>query len=562
MAPDLPVWQMAQGLLGGLALFLFGLDRTADALKAAVGDRMKTMLARVTANRVTAAIAGAVTTAIIQSSSVTTVLVVGFVTAGLMSVSQSVGVIIGANVGSTMTAQIVAFKVEQTALVMIAAGFAATVITGRDVPKQFGNIVMGLGLIFFGMRLMSDGMAPLRDYPPFMEWMATMESPLPAILVAGTFTALVQSSAATAGIVIAIASGGLISLEAGIALIFGANIGTCVTAVLASAGKSRIALRTAAIHVLFNIGGVLIWLPFIPQLADLVRGLAENGQAAYAAANVPRQIANAHTIFNLANAMIFLPFGNILIWLANLLVPDRPEPESVVPKPKFLDSQLLDTPRMALHAGRQELARMAGIARESFNRTIDGIVNGSGDPYEAVHPALVDLRGLHRAQINYLAHLGRKDLSHEESARLGHQVAVSHNLFRIAEIIEGDLLPAARRVRTWSMSGATAGRGRALAGNVSTALSDLEEALSAPESGRGAAVGEMKPIIDLTIAQSLDAETRWLAGLKESLRDEDIDQMLSEMAVIEAIKRVYSQARRAAREAGTDALDESVSEAT
>jgi phosphate:Na+ symporter len=200
-APDQLNWlKMMMELFGGLALFLFGMDQMSEGLKAAAGDQMKTLLSKLTKNRFMAAITGAFVTAVIQSSSVTTVLVVGFVSAGLMTLSQSIGVIMGANVGTTITAQIVAFKVEEAALVMIAAGFAMMFLSKKESVQQYGNMLMGLGLIFFGMGIMSDGMSPLRSYEPFIQLMGSMERPLFGILVAAAFTALVQSSSATTGI--------------------------------------------------------------------------------------------------------------------------------------------------------------------------------------------------------------------------------------------------------------------------------------------------------------------------------------------------------------------------
>lgn len=266
--------RMAMGLFGGLALFLFGMEQMSDSLKSALGDQMKVLLAKLTRNRFTGAFTGAFVTAIIQSSSVTTVLVVGFVSAGMMTMSQSIGVIMGANVGTTVTAQIVAFKVEEAALWMIAIGFLMMFTTKQERIKHYGNMLMGLGLIFYGMGLMGDGMNPLRSYEPFLQLMANMDNPLLAILVGALFTALVQSSSATTAIVITMAGQGLISLEAGIALAFGANIGTCITAQLAALGKPREALRAAVVHLIFNVGGVLIWLPFISMLAIWVTGFS------------------------------------------------------------------------------------------------------------------------------------------------------------------------------------------------------------------------------------------------------------------------------------------------
>ncbi|HKJ20338.1 MAG TPA: Na/Pi symporter, partial [Woeseiaceae bacterium] len=261
---------MTMELLGGLALFLFGIDQLTDSLKAVAGDRMKAILARLTSTRFSGALTGAFVTAVIQSSSVTTVLVVGFTTAGLMSFSQSIGVIMGANIGTTITAQIVAFKVTKAALGMIALGFSILFFAKRDAFRHYGGIIMGLGLVFFGMSLMSDAMEPLRSYQPFLDMMVRMENPLIGILVAAAFTALIQSSSATTAIVIVMAGQGFISLPAGIALAFGANIGTCVTALLAAIGKPREAIRAATTHILFNIAGVVIWVAFIDQLAEFV----------------------------------------------------------------------------------------------------------------------------------------------------------------------------------------------------------------------------------------------------------------------------------------------------
>jgi phosphate:Na+ symporter len=217
---------------GGLRLFLYGMHRMADGLKAAAGDGMKRLLARLTSNRFTAAITGAIVTAVIQSSSVTTVLVVGFVSAGLMSLSQSVGVIMGANVGTTITAQIVAFKVTKYAWLMIALGFAMNSIAKRNQYRHYGLMILGLGMLFVGMEQMSVATNPLRTYEPFIELMQKMDNPLWGIFLGALFTAVVQSSSATTGIVIMLASQGFLSLEGGIALTIGANVGTCFTAVL------------------------------------------------------------------------------------------------------------------------------------------------------------------------------------------------------------------------------------------------------------------------------------------------------------------------------------------
>ena len=313
---SIDTFKLLMNLFGGLALFLFGIDQMSDGLKAVAGNRMATLLGSMTRNRFLGGITGAFVTAILNSSSVTTVLVVGFTTAGIMTLQQSIGVIMGANIGSTMTAQIVAFNVTQYAMLPITIGFGMIFFGKNESTKHGGAMLFGLGLLFGGMGIMSSAMYPLRSFEPFLDLMAQMENPLLGILVGAAFTALVQSSAATTGIAIVMAAEGLMSLPAGIALALGANIGTCATALLAAIGKPVAARRAAGAHVLFNVLGVLIWLPFIGLLAQLATAASpmhpELVGAARMAEEVPRQIANAHTIFNVANTVIFIWFTGVL----------------------------------------------------------------------------------------------------------------------------------------------------------------------------------------------------------------------------------------------------------
>jgi len=319
-------FKMGMTLLGGLAIFLYGMELMTDSLKAVAGDKLKMILEKLTGNRYAGAVTGAGVTAVVQSSSVTTVIVVGFVTAGLMNLAQATGVIMGANIGTTITAQIVAFKITKYALIMVAGGFGMMMLGRDEKIKHWGTMLMGLGLVFFGMGVMSGAMKPLRSYQPFLDLMSTMENPMIGILIAAAFTGLVQSSSATTGIVIVMATEGLVSLPAGIALAFGANIGTCVTAMLAAIGKPRIAVQAAVIHLLFNVFGVMLWFFFIPYLAEFVIYLSPAADAALTgqeklAAEAPRQIANAHTVFNVANTVIFLPLAGYFAKLAQMIVP-------------------------------------------------------------------------------------------------------------------------------------------------------------------------------------------------------------------------------------------------
>jgi len=415
----------------------------ADALKAVAGERMKTILAKLTTNRIMGAATGAFVTAVVNSSSVTTVLVVGFITAGLMSLSQSIGVIMGANIGSTITAQLIAFQVTRVALLMVAMGFGMLFISRQERIRQYGGMLMGLGLVFFGMSVMSDAMNPLRSYQPFMELMKHMENPLVGILIAAAFTGLIQSSAATTGIVIVMASQGLITLQAGIALAFGANIGTCVTALLAAIGKPREAVRAAVAHVLFNVFGVLIWVGLIPYLAEFVTWLSpahpELSGADRLAAEAPRQIANAHTLFNVANTFLFIGFTGQFARLVEKLVPDKPLEEVIITRPKYLDEELLETPSLALGRVRLEIGHMGGRVREMLQQIMTAIINGERAKLKKIAMIDDEVDILHGHILTYLGRISQKALTEDQTRVLADLMATANDLENIGDIIETDL---------------------------------------------------------------------------------------------------------------------------
>ncbi|MES9992441.1 MAG: Na/Pi cotransporter family protein [Candidatus Thiodiazotropha sp.] len=436
---------MGMKLFGGLALFLFGMEQMADALRAVAGGRMKNILARLTTNRLMGAATGAFVTAVIQSSSVTTVLVVGFITAGLMSLSQSIGVIMGANVGTTITAQIVAFKVTKAALLMIGVGFTLLFAAKKESIKHYGAMLMGLGLVFFGMSIMSDGMKPLRSYQPFLDLMISMENPLVGILVAAGFTGLIQSSSATTGIVIVMASQGFITLPAGIALAFGANIGTCVTAMLASIGKPREAVRAAIVHVIFNVAGVVLWLAFIPQLAELVTLVSpshpELSGIARLGAETPRQIANAHTIFNIANTLIFIGFTAQFARLVEWMIPDRLlEEEGLAVSAKYLDDELLSTPSLALDRVRLEVLHMGERVLEMVDKIMPAILTGDRKTLDDV--ALLDdeVDILYEQIIDYLGKIGKQSMTDIQTDEFLSLMAAVSDLENIGDTIETNMV--------------------------------------------------------------------------------------------------------------------------
>jgi phosphate:Na+ symporter len=444
MDADIDWWNMSMTLFGGLALFLFGMEQMADSLKAVAGERMKIILAKLTTNRFMGAATGAFVTAIIQSSSVTTVLVVGFITAGLMSMAQSIGVIMGANIGTTITAQIVAFKVTKFALLMVAIGFGMLFTSKQEKIRQYGGMLMGLGLVFFGMSVMSDAMSPLRSYQPFLDLMTRMENPLIGILVAACFTGLIQSSSATTGIVIVMAAQGFITLEAGIALAFGANIGTCVTALLAAIGKPREAVRAAVVHVLFNVFGVLLWVGFIPQLAEFVTWLSplhpDLAGTNRLAAEAPRQIANAHTVFNIANTFIFIGFTSQFARLVEWLVPDKPVAEIIIAQPKYLDEELLETPSLALDRARLEIGHMGDRVREMLEGIMPAIINGDRMLLKNIAKVDDEVDILHGHIVTYLGRVSQKALTEDQTRILVNLMAAANDLENIGDIIETDMV--------------------------------------------------------------------------------------------------------------------------
>jgi phosphate:Na+ symporter len=437
-----PDWfTLGMGLFGGLALFLYGLNQLSDGLKHAAGEALKTLLTRLTTNRFLGALTGAFVTGALNSSTVTTVLVVGFVTAGLMTLAQSVAVIMGANIGSTVTAQLLAFNLSAYSLLPVAVGFFMLFAGKRPAVRHWGMIVMGLGLVFYGMGLISDAMRPLRFYPPFVEALGRMEKPLYGIIAGAVFTLIVNSSAATVGIAIALATDGLLTLPAGIALALGANIGTCGTALIAALGKPVDAVRAAVVHVMFNILGVVIWFPFIGMLARIAIAISPSGDSQ--AMILPRQIANANTMFNVLNTIFFIGFTGWFAKMATHLVKQK-EPEKALIKPKFLDPVSIEIPAIALENVRQEVGQLGDIVRAmmvDFPPERAAVTNETLSEISQLGKKVEILEG---AILEFLARIRQGDLTNEQSQT--HIALMSDALhFRnIANIISNDLVDVAK----------------------------------------------------------------------------------------------------------------------
>ena len=536
------------GLFGGLAIFLFGMEQMTDALKSAAGSGMSKVLGKLTKNRFTAAITGAFVTAVIQSSSVTTVLVVGFISAGLMSLQQSIGVIMGANIGTTITAQIIAFKITKYALAMVAIGFGAMFFTKRQKWHLYGAMIMGLGMIFLGMGIMSEATKPLRTFEPFIDLMQQMTNPLYGILVAAAFTALVQSSSATTGIVIVLASQGFISLGAGIALAFGANIGTCVTAVLATLGKPQEAIQAAAVHLLFNILGVLIWLPFIGLLVGFVQSISpahpELEGAARLAAETPRQIANAHTAFNVVNTFLFIWFTGPLAKLVMRIFPTRPEAVPEVARPKYIQDTFLETPALALDSIRHETFRFGEQVTQLGVEAGPTIVSGTAEDLDAVVKRAGDNQKLYDQINEYIRKLSAKKLTAAETRRLAALTAIAGYVQHVAETIGINRVAIGRErlARGARFGESTVERVGVLSGKMQEALGLAIQALENPELAQQ--VIAMKQQIQELVSDSVE-------HLAQRLVADDPDRTLLyrlESQAVEIIQRDYYFARKIAKE--------------
>lgn len=433
------------GLSGGLALFLYGMEKMSEGMRKSAGNHMRSILAALTKHRVIGLLVGGFVTMVIQSSSATTVMLVSFVQAGLMNFAQTLGVILGADIGTTVTAQLIAFKLTDYALLMIAIGFGLRMFAKSDNARSLGEVILGFGILFYGMKLMSDAMKPLRDYPDFINFLKGLENPLLGILAGTVFTALIQSSSAFTGVLIVLAQQGLITLEAAIPMIFGANIGTCITAGLASIGTCREAKRVALAHVVFKLAGVALFFFWIPEFAELIRSLALKFGSPTA-----RQIANAHTIFNVGLGLLFLPFTAVFANLILKIFPDQPEEKEFKLATWHLDDSQILTPAIAIDLARAEISRMANLLGR-MQRAIIVPFLSSEPRKDEFYPQLSLIQGIEmrEAKLNflqekitdYLLNVARQEISDEQSNEIYGMVSIVKDMESLGDLIHRNMIP-------------------------------------------------------------------------------------------------------------------------
>lgn len=414
-------------LLGGLALFLYGMQMMSNGLEAAAGDRMKEILEKLTSNRILGVLVGAGITAVIQSSSATTVMVVGFVNAGMMSLQQAVWIIMGANIGTTITGQLIALDIGAIAPLIAFIGVAMVVFVKKPMAHHVGTIFAGLGVLFIGMEMMSNAMLPLREEPAFIELMTSFSNPLLGILAGALFTAIIQSSSASVGILQALARSGLIGLDGAVYVLFGQNIGTCITAVLASIGTGREAKQTTVIHLTFNLIGTAIFTTVCVLTAHTAFSLTDL-VASWTPGSPDAQIANMHTMFNVVTTLILLPFGTYLAAFAQKVLPYKEEKTSEVLqylKPLPSSTRSLGTSAISVQQVDEEINHMLSLAYENVEQGFGQLLKYDKKIGEEILKREETVDTLNREIADYITNALSMELNNDTSAALSiyyHQI--------------------------------------------------------------------------------------------------------------------------------------------
>ena len=428
------------GLIGGLALFLYGMNTMSDALQKTAGERMKKILSFLTKNPIMGALAGALVTAVLQSSSATTVMAIGFVSAGLMTLPQAISVIFGANIGTTMTAQLLAFKLSDYIYPIIFIGFMLQFVGKTEKLKNIGMVIFSFGLLFEGIEIMGHVMKPLAGSSVFVDLMAEVSStPVLGVLLGGVMTLVVQSSSATIAVLQNFAAqpaadgvSSVIGLTGAIPILLGDNIGTTITAILASIGQTKNAQRTAIAHSIFNISGSLVCLCIIPLFAQFVQYISPSGREIDI---ISRQIANAHTTFNVVCTLAWLPFIPVMVKIVKAIIRGEDKNLKAAYEPQYLDNNLLDKPAAAMYLVSLELERLVGLADRTLNQlklVLDS--QRTAKDYEAFQEDLMILEQLQGRVTEYITKLlSGGYLTEQQSEETARLLFVTNNIQRMAE---------------------------------------------------------------------------------------------------------------------------------
>ena len=488
-------------LFGGVALILFGMKLAGDGLQRAAGAKLRAFLLTATDNRLKGVGVGAAITALLQSSSATTVMLIGFVGSGLMTLGQTMGVILGADIGTTITVQVIAFRVYEYAIGLVGLGVVISYL-GRGIWKDIGQAILGFGFVFFALKILMDTFGPISENPLMKDFLLGLgNDPFAAIIISALITALIHSSAATLGIAITASLSGLLSLDAAVPIVLGANIGTTVTAIISSVGATVEAKRVALAHTLFKVLGVIIVAPFLGYFTWLV------GEST---SNAARQVANAHTFFNIGIAVLFLPFTGPFTRFVSLLLPESKTPVKF--GPKYLDPIVLSSPTLALVQASRESLRSSDMVQEMLAKSIVVFENNDKDLLEEIQEKDDDVDLLDREVKLFLTKLSRESLSEEQAKRELEIMLFSDNIENIGDVIDKNLMELARKKIKGNMSFSAEG------------MKEIRElhkkVLENFEMGVAAFAGS-----DLELAHKLVTHKQKLSELERELRQNHINRL-------------------------------------
>jgi len=516
-------------LFGGLALLLYGMQLIGEGLQRAAGSHLRHLLTRMTSTRLAAVGSGALVTAIIQSSSATTLMLIGFVSAGLLTFPQSLGVILGADIGTTVTVQLLAFRVQELSLLLVGVGFATVFFGRRGLVKSLGQVVLGFGFIFLGMKVMNDGLAPLADNELTRQVLVALAgNPFLGLLVGAVLSAGMASSAATIGLTLSLGQQGLLPLSASLPVVLGANIGTCATALAASMRSSSDARRVAVAHIAFKVLGVALVFPFIGPLANLV---------ALTSLDPARQIANTHTFFNVAISALFLPFAPWAARVITALVPEEERGDNPY-RTRYLDDRFLEQPALAVGQAMREALRMGDVAQAMLRDAMVVMRTNNQELLEDVERRDDQLDYLEREIKIFISRLGRETMSPDMARKEIALISFIGNLENIGDIIDKNLMELARKKLYQGRRFSEAGEAELIEfhGMVSKNLERAIAGFAANDRSLAQEVLDQRPVVRQRERELRDSHlARLRRGLAESLETSEIH-----LDVLTNLKRISS----------------------
>jgi phosphate:Na+ symporter len=516
-------------LFGGMALLLYGIRLSGDSLQRAAGARLRHLLTGLARNRILALVSGAAVTAVVQSSAATTLMLIGFVSAGIMTFRQTLGLILGADIGTTFTVQLIAFKVTDWAFFLVGAGFTITAVAQRRLVKDIGQAVLGFGLMFLGLKIVLEGMEPIRTNPLALQILGGVgDNRVMAALAAAFFSALVTSSAATIGLALALAHQGLLGLDGAVAVVLGANIGTCATALMASIGTTAEAKRVAVAHIAFKLLGVALIFPFIDPFSRLL---------AATAADPARQVANAHTFFNIGMGLAFLPFASLAARAIEAFIPGDQEDDNPF-RTRYVDDRALDQPSLALGQATREALRMADVVQAMLRDVVPVFRSANLELIEDVERRDDRVDFLEREIKLFLTRLERDAMGADYAKREIALISFIGNLENIGDIIDKNLMELARKRLYLGRRFSEAGWAELLEyhGMVGKNLESAIAAVAAADRALAQEVLDQRPVMRQRERELRESHLgRLRAGLAESLDTSEIH-----LDILTNLKRISS----------------------